>query len=122
MSYRQPDLFAAPPARHISTPINYQDTSGLAYASMRGIGNDTVNHEILMAYYNHGPLTDQQVEELLRKPEKHSTISGNRRHLVENGFVVYHDEEGLTRAGRKAIRWTLTPAGRGYLKWKGWVV
>lgn len=47
--------------------------------------------------------TCQQIEACIDRD--HQAVSGNLRHLVERGLVKPTKLRGLTRSGRKAIRW-----------------
>jgi DNA-binding PadR family transcriptional regulator len=44
--------------------------------------------------------------------KKHQAVSGNLRHLVEDGFVKFTGRHGKTSSNRKAMKWALTEDGR----------
>ena len=45
----------------------------------------------------------QQIESVLKR--EHQSVSGNLRHLVEDGLVKATKLRGKTRSGRNAIKW-----------------
>lgn len=90
--------------------IAYQQTSREAWDSMVPV-TAHLNRQIMGALSaaardGRGPLTCQAVEEAIGRD--HQAVSGNLRHLVEDGLVEASGEYGTTRSGRRAIRWRIT--------------
>jgi predicted transcriptional regulator len=86
----------------------YQQTSRDAFESFRLHASDiTLDEQILSALSWSGGATCQAVEEAIKRD--HQSVSGNMRHLVENGFVRPSGRYGKTRSGRKAIIWARVP-------------
>lgn len=86
--------------------INYQDTSRAAYESFAPISG-RLDGLIVATLREHGALTCEQIERNISR--SHQAVSGNLRHLVEKGHVIKSGDFGLTRSGRKAIKWKLAP-------------
>lgn len=82
---------------------NYQPTSREAYDSMKPISGK-LDMEIMRALEDHPEgITCQDIEDYIRRD--HQAVSGNLRHLVENGHAKASGRFGQTRSGRRAILW-----------------
>jgi hypothetical protein len=53
----------------------------------------------------HGPCTDEQVQDGLKMAG--STQRPRRRELERAGLIEKFDEQGKTKSGRKAVRWSI---------------
>lgn len=103
---QQGDFFeddSTAPARYIRTPIAYQETSRAAYRAY--LKNFGPNDRKIVNALRKGPQTDQEVQ--TRTKLQQSTVSGNRRHLVQRGYVRDSEIKGKTRSGLPAIKWML---------------
>ena len=93
--------------------MNYQDTSREAWESHDA---ETLDGQILRAIGNaprDGIICDD-IERVIGR--SHQATSGNLRHLVENGLVVASGEYGLTRTGRRAMKWVLAGRAKQVIK------
>jgi hypothetical protein len=86
--------------------MEHQSTSRDAFHGFAPV-SDSVDARILAALTVAGAdgLTDEEIERWLG--EKHQTVSGNRRHLVERELVKDSGLKGTTSSGREAIKWVL---------------
>ena len=85
-------------------PRVYRDTSKDAWESFLPVSAE-LDRAIMRELDSAGAdgLICEQIETQLNR--KHSAVSGNLRHLVENGFVHPTKLRGLTSSNRKAIKW-----------------
>lgn len=95
--------------------IAYQQTSREAWESILPV-SAMLNRDIMTALSEaaqdgRGPLTCQQIEGALKR--EHQSVSGNLRHLVEDGLVEKSGLFSETRSGRRAIRWRPTLRATG---------
>ena len=88
--------------------IAYRETSREAWESMIPIAAE-LDHAIMTALKT-GPTICQDIEATIER--SHQSVSGNLRHLVENGYVEPSGEFGQTQSGRRAIKWRIVPAMR----------
>lgn len=84
--------------------MNYQHTSAEAWKNFQPHSH-TLDSLILQAIKDEGRITCERIEELIDR--SHQAVSGNLRHLVEDGYVRASGEYGKTKTGRKAILWEL---------------
>jgi predicted ArsR family transcriptional regulator len=84
----------------------YRETSREAWAGFQPL-SPKLDDQILAALKHVGRATCQEIEEAIGRD--HQSVSGNLRHLVEDGKVRASGEFGKTRSGRRAIRWELVP-------------
>lgn len=84
----------------------YQDTSREAWESMIPV-SALLDRAICLELDKAGAagLTDWEIE--CRINRGHQSVSANRRHLVERGIVRQTILRGVTKSGRRAIRWVL---------------
>lgn len=80
--------------------MTYQQTSAEAYES---VGHASIAKSIIAEIEANGPMTCDDLEVVLDR--LHQTVSAGIRHLVQAGTLVKTEETGVTRTGRKAIRW-----------------
>lgn len=87
---------------------NYRDTSREAWNAIKAtLASATVDQKIVALLNAYEPgLTHDRMEELTGI--SHQTLSGNCRHLVEDGLVASSGRSGETRSGRRAILWVST--------------
>lgn len=86
--------------------MTYQETSREAWQSMVPVTADldrAICRELAKA--GNAGLTDYEIEQRIERA--HQSVSANRRHLVERGVVKDTCLRGVTKSGRKAIRWVL---------------
>lgn len=86
----------------------YRDTSRAAWDHFKVCASDTLDEKILAALKYYRRATCQEIEAAIDRD--HQSVSGNLRHLVERHLVRATGQHGLTRSGRKAIKWELVPA------------
>ena len=83
--------------------MNYQETSKEALTSFKPVSGQ-LDKEIMQALRHHPDgITCQAIEDYIKRD--HQAVSGNLRHLVENGHAEASGRFGKTRSGRKAILW-----------------
>lgn len=102
----QSDLFdyvPAPPRKRIA----YQQTSREAYADFASI-TGKLDLDIIRVIREAGPagIICEHIETALGR--KHAAVSGNLRHLAENGHVKHNGLYGKTSSNRRAMCWVLT--------------
>lgn len=87
----------------------YRDTSRAAWRGFLPVSAH-LDRAIMaiLEYYGTGGATCQHIERCIGR--EHQAVSGNLRHLVERGLVKPTKLRGLTRSGRKAIRWVTAEA------------
>jgi predicted transcriptional regulator len=100
MSDGQTDLFRP------RSPIAYQETSRAAYRAIKPVSGD-LDKLIVAAIADAGKdgIICQDIETKINR--SHQAVSGNLRHLVEDGVVEDSGKKGLTSSNRKAIKWIL---------------
>lgn len=82
--------------------MNYQETSGMAYDSVKpDLGKK--QKDVLRAL-EYGPKTNQEISEWLNLPI--NTITPRTNELVKKGLVV-EDSKKIGNTGRWAIRWAI---------------
>jgi predicted ArsR family transcriptional regulator len=96
-------LFAAPAQKHSATSMAAAESQTAARA-----GGDRA--AIFSLLESDGPLTDEAIGERLAIAA--NTVRPRRVELVRAGLVVAVDDNGLTRACRRATRWGVATAGR----------
>ncbi|MEV8372981.1 hypothetical protein AB0P21_09605 [Kribbella sp. NPDC056861] len=88
----------------INISRNHPATSHRMAQMVKGIRLD-----ILRALRAHGPLTDYELEPVLRR--SHQSISGGRRRCAIDGLVEDTGVRRPNRFGNNVIVWTITPGG-----------
>jgi hypothetical protein len=83
---------------------NHPQTSHRMARIVRGIRLD-----ILRALRAHGPLTDYELEAVLRR--SHQSVSGGRRRCAIDHLVEDTGKRRPNRFGNSVIVWTITPRG-----------
>jgi predicted transcriptional regulator len=99
------DLFDAP--KKVRKKIIYRPTSRAALEEMRPHMGE-LDRLIVEAIENSGPdgITCEAIEEKIGR--SHQAVSGNLSHLVNRDKVVRDSgQSGLTRSGRKAVKWVI---------------
>lgn len=89
--------------------IAYRETSREAWESMIPL-NAELDHAIMSALAEAEPMICQAIEAAIER--SHQSVSGNLRHLVENGLAEPSGEFGVTESGRRAIKWRIVPTMR----------
>ncbi|MBO4228493.1 hypothetical protein [Bradyrhizobium neotropicale] len=86
--------------------ITYRATSRDAWRSFLPISRE-LDRLIMEALSESGDdgLICQEIE--TRICRSHQAVSGNLRHLVEDGLVRASGQNGKTTAGRRAIKWVV---------------
>ncbi|GAB3952421.1 hypothetical protein GCM10029976_090580 [Kribbella albertanoniae] len=83
---------------------NHPQSSHTMARLLKGIRLD-----ILRALRAHGPLTDYELENMLRR--SHQSISGGRRRCAIDALVEDTGKRRQNRFGNSVIVWTITPRG-----------
>lgn len=85
---------------------NYRDTSRLAWEQFAP-ASPTLDQKIIAALKAAGPegIICEDIE--IAIGGKHQAVSGNLRHLAEDGRVEWTGGTGVTSSGRKAMLWAL---------------
>lgn len=83
---------------------NHPQTSHTMARLLKGIRLD-----ILRALRTHGPLTDYELEAVLRR--SHQSVSGGRRRCAIDLLVEDTGKRRTNRFGNSVIVWTITPRG-----------
>jgi predicted transcriptional regulator len=97
--------------------MKYRRTSRQAWDSMDGKLSGELDLAILRQLRKHTPVGGvicERIEKAIGR--KHQAVSGNLRHLVEDGFARATEGRGLTSSQRKAIKWVITARGEMALK------
>jgi hypothetical protein len=98
------DLFSHADRRRVL----YQETSREAWEGFKYISGE-LDRLILEEIRKAGAagITCQAIE--LEIDRSHQAVSGNLRHLVEDGYVEWSELYGLTTSNCRAKKWRLTP-------------
>lgn len=94
--------FSRRPARRMKTPIAYQETSREAWERVKAGSLDEKILAELEARGIEGAMC-WQIEKAIGG--SHQSVSGNLRHLVEDGAAFRLDKKGKTPTGRSAFYW-----------------
>lgn len=114
-THTQPDLLGAARHRlhrdscgHAPAPhVAGSDTSKAAAEALTHKRTETDRQRIMSYLIEQGPATDEQIADALNMPG--NTERPRRVELVERGDLTKHAEKGVTRSGRAANRWMVTP-------------
>lgn len=101
---RQASRFGYPFEREYEKPPfqAHSETSEKAADAMHGISAEK-RRQVLKAFLDHGPMTDEEVQELLGMNP--STERPRRVELVDKGCVRNSGRQRMTRSGRWAVVW-----------------
>jgi len=87
--------------------VKYQPTSREAWRAFIPVAAE-LDRAICEYLHRNGPSTCQDIE--LALDRSHQSVSGNLRHLVENGLVEASGDFGKTKSGRRANLWQIRVA------------
>lgn len=88
-------------------PIAYRETSRKAWREHKRGELDRLILETIEAAGDAGIIC-ADIEQTIGR--EHQAVSGNLRHLAEDGLVESTGTHGLTPRGRKAIKWRIARA------------
>lgn len=109
MNATQLDLFSLPVRPYAGkVPSRPKDTS-VAAAEAFAPKQGSWQWRVVMAFYQHGPLTDEALERVLH--DEHRSARPRRRELELKGFIEDSGERITGTAGMRQALWQLTTSG-----------